>query len=88
MYVVTFVVFLVLSERLEQGTSKHVCNVFWNIKTAFRSNRTEQNVKSRQSLITSSPNYHEQKLGFSQAAQTYYVSLNEYINIHMDKLLR
>ena len=33
MYVVTFVVFLVLSERLEQDTSKHVCNVFWNIKT-------------------------------------------------------
>ena len=24
----------------------------------------------------------------SQAAQTYYVSLNEYINIHMDKLMR
>ena len=24
----------------------------------------------------------------SQAAQTWYVSLNEYINIHMDKLLR
>ena len=23
-----------------------------------------------------------------QAAQTYYVSLNEYINIHMDKLMR
>ena len=23
-----------------------------------------------------------------QATQTYYVSLNEYINIHMDKLLR
>ena len=25
--------------------------------------------------------------GLSQAAQTQYVSLNEYINIHMDKLL-
>ena len=53
MYVVTFVVFLVLSERLEQATSKHVCKFFWNIKTVFRSNRIEQNVESRQSLITS-----------------------------------
>ena len=53
LYVVTFVVFLVLSERLKQATSKHVCKLFWNIKTVFRSNITEQNVKSRQSLITS-----------------------------------
>ena len=53
MYVVTFVVFLVLSERLEQATSKHVCKFFSNIKTVFRSSRTEQNVKSRQSPITS-----------------------------------
>ena len=35
------------------GQPKHVCKFFWNIKTVFRSNRTEQNVKSRQSLITS-----------------------------------
>ena len=53
LYVVTFVVFLVLSERLEQATSKHVCKLFWNIKTVFRRIRTEQNVKSRQSLIIS-----------------------------------
>ena len=59
LYVVTFVVFLVLSERLEQATSKHVRKFFWNslwnIKTVFQSNtcRTEQNVKSRQSLIIS-----------------------------------
>ena len=55
LYVVTFVVFLVLSERLEQATSKHVGKFFWNIKTVFQSNtcRTEQNVKSRQSLIIS-----------------------------------
>ena len=31
----------------------HVFKFFWNIKTVFRSNRTEQNVKSRQLLITS-----------------------------------
>ena len=62
MYVVTFVVFLVLSERLEQAASKHVCKFFWNIKQYFEVIKLNKTLKAANRK--SPPNYHEEKLGF------------------------